>query len=1150
VQDPLTSEFDSMPRSAIETGLVDAIASVVLLPEKLVDCLRPEMRRKSSNSWEKVVEMLHQRTGSNFSQYKKSTICRRIERRMMLHQFDKLNDYIGLLHRNPQELDLLFKDILINVTHFFRDPAVWQYLEKEIFPSVLAAHAEGKVLRAWVPACSTGEEAYGLAMLFKEVMEKTELSDQYSIRIFATDLDQDAIIKARQAFYPASISKYVSSERLERFFVAFKNGYQLCNEIREMVIFAPQNVITDIPFSNIDILSCRNLLIYLNRELQERLLSLFHYTLNPDGILLLGTAETIDNFPDLFSPLERKLRIYKRLSDDSRKISKQNLIHNFFAASNHARKELPVSIQGILQPPVDHLLKNYSVASVLIDDQGDILYISNHSGNYVKIEQNSRLNPSEQLDGTTLVSLMSELQFAREEIQTTHEEMQTSQEELRSSNEELQSTNEELQSTNRALQLANEALIASQEKLNLLYEELQITNAELTTYLEAIGQLALVSVSDRAGRITEANDRFCEVSGYSRAELLGQDHRILNSGTHSKEFFVEMWATIANGKIWHKEICNRNKNGTSYWVDSTIVPLKDNHGKVVQYISVRVDITAHKHKESVLHERLKERICLYAIRRDMEQDLSIHELCHQIFKRLIPAMQFPDYVACVIELNNKQYVSAKYNDDLANGIFAKIKVNGRVCGQLQVFYIEEKTFMLPDEQNLINYIADDLRLWLERKQAEQYISHMANHDVLTGLPNRLLLQDRLSQALAHNQRYHGKTAVLFIDLDHFKMINDSLGHGVGDLYLQEVAGRLFASIRSEDTAARQGGDEFIVVLPHVIELSDVEAVAQKILNTLGLPFLINEKELHISGSIGIALYPDDGQDVDTLLRLSDIAMYHAKALGRNNYKFFTPEMNRQTIEKHELVIDLRHAVRNDEFQLYYQPVIDHENDCMTSMEVLLRWQHPKKGLIMPAQFIQLAEETGLIMPVSAWVIKSACLQIKAWQEQGYDVPRLAINISARQFQQRSFVQDMASILELTDVSAHCLALEITESMLVKNVEEVTDTLQALSAMGFRILIDDFGTGYSSLSYLKHYTIDTLKIDRSFVRDIATDENDAAIITAIIAMAHSLNMQVIAEGVETEEQISFLAKQKCRQYQGFYFSKPLPALEIEGRLNQH
>lgn len=1151
VQDPITSEFDSMPQSAIETGLVDAIAPVALLPERIIDCLKSETREKSFNSWEKIIEMLQQRTGSNFSQYKKSTLCRRIERRMMLNQLDKLDDYIDLLHRNPQELDLLFKDILINVTHFFRDPAVWQYLEKEIFPSILAAHPGGKVMRAWVPACSTGEEAYGLAMLFKEVMEKAGLSNQYSLKIFATDLDQDAIIKARQAFYPASIRKYVSSERLDRFFVAFKNGYQLCSEIREMVIFAPQNVITDIPFLNIDILSCRNLLIYLNQVLQERLLSLFHYALNPDGILLLGTAETIDGFPDLFFPLERKLRIYKRLPDDAKKSSKQTQIHGFLTASNQTRKELSLSIQGILHPPVDHLLKNYSVASVLIDEKGDILYISNHSGNYVKIEQNSRLDPlSEQMNGITLASLMSELQFAREEIQTTHEEMQTSQEELRSSNEELQSTNEELHSANRALQLANEALITSQEKQNLLYEELQITNAELMTYLEAIGQLALVSVSDRTGRIIKANDRFCEVSGYSRAELLGQDHRILNSGTHSRSFFVEMWATIAKGGIWHKEICNRNKNGALYWVDSTIVPLKNADGKVVQYVSIRVDITAHKQKELILRERLKERICLYAIRRDMERDLSIQELCHQIFKRLIPAMQFPDHAACAIELNNKQYASAQYNDDLANGIFAKIKVNGRVCGQLQVFYTENKTFMLPDEQNLVNYIADDLRLWLERKQAEQYISHMANHDVLTGLPNRLLLQDRLSQALAHNQRYHGKTAVLFIDLDHFKMINDSLGHGVGDLYLQEVAGRLFSSIRSEDTAARQGGDEFIVVLPHVIDLSDVEAVAQKILNTLGLPFLINEKELHISGSIGIALYPDDGQDVDTLLRLSDIAMYHAKALGRNNYKFFTPEMNRQTIEKHELVIDLRHAVRNDEFQLYYQPVIDHENDCITSMEVLLRWQHPTKGLIMPAQFIQLAEETGLIMPVGAWVIKSVCLQIKAWQEQGYDVPRLAINISARQFQQRSFVQDMASILELTDVSAHCLALEITESMLVKNVEEVTDTLQALSAMGFKILIDDFGTGYSSLSYLKHYTIDTLKIDRSFVRDIATDENDAAIITAIIAMAHSLNMQVIAEGVETEEQISFLAKRGCRQYQGFYFSKPLPALEIEGRLSQH
>ena len=1127
VQDPLSSEFDSMPRSAIEAGVVDAVAPLEVLPTKIVYYLKSRTQKPLlSSAMSEIMMLLYKRTGNDFSQYKRSTLDRRIERRMMQHQIVKIDSYINFLNKNPYELDLLFKEILINVTHFFRDPEMWQYLKTEIIPSLLTANPGGKTLRIWIPACSTGEEAYGFAILFKEILEQSELQDQYSVKVFATDLDQDAIMKARQAFYPTDISQYISLERLNRFFIKYENGYQVCNEIREMVVFAPQNILTDVPFSRLDILSCRNLLIYLNRELQKKLLSLFYYALNPGGILLLGTAESTDNFPDLFAPLERSLAIYKSLDNGLRK-KERSPIQDFYSFNPIpiAKKNLAIDLEEIWQSSRSQMFPE----------------------NYVKLKQNNML--PEQIKGVTLASLMTELQLAREEIQATHEEIQTSQEELRSSNEELRSTNEELLSTNKELQLANEALITSKVKLRSLYEELQTTNAELTTYLEAIGQLALVSVSDRLDQIIEVNDRFCEISGYSRSELIGQDHRILNSGIHPKAFFIEMWETIAKGEIWHKEICNRRKSGSLYWADSTIVPLKDSSGRVSRYISVRVDVTARKQKELILRERLKERICLYAIRREMEQDLSVGELCNRIFKHLIPAMQFPDYVACAIDLYGQRYTSHNYSEDLTYGIFVKIKVNTDICGQLQVFYTDEKPFMLPDEQNLINYIADDLRLWLERKQLEQHISFMANHDVLTGLPNRLLLQDRLSQALAHNQRHHNISAVLFIDLDHFKIINDTLGHSFGDILLKEVAMRLLSSIRSEDTASRQGGDEFIVILTHIVDITDVEAIAQKILNTLALPYQINEQVLHIDCSIGIALHPNDGQDVDTLLKYSDLAMYHAKAKGRSNYQFYSAEMDRLIQEKHDLGNDLHRAVRNNELTLYYQPIIDMETNYLVSLEVLLRWQHPEKGLILPAQFINLAEETGLILPIGDWVIKSACEQLKIWQKQCVDVPRITINLSVKQFQKKCFVQDVAGILEQVKVSASSLALEITESMLAENVHEVNEILQQLSAMGFKILIDDFGTGYSNLSYLKHFTIDTLKIDRSFVRDITIDENDAAIVTAIIAMARSLNMQVVAEGVETKEQIDFLKQRGCKQYQGFYFSKPLPATEIVGKLKR-
>lgn len=1111
-QDPMSGQLGGIPDCAVDANTRDTPTTPGILPGIISDYLKSKSQRfHLTGAMSEVVRLLSRRTGNDFSQYKRSTLYRRIDRRMQHNQISKIEDYARFLNENPEELDLLFKELLINVTHFFRDPVMWQYVKAEIIPPILAANPAGETVRIWVPACSTGEEAYGFAILFREALEQSGLQDRCLVKIFATDLDQDAITKARQGFYPVSISQYISLERLNRFFIRQKNGYRVCNEIRQMVVFAPQNLISDVPFSKLDILSCRNLLIYLDRELQKRLLPLFYYALNPGGVLLLGTAESIDQFPEMFAPLERSLAVYKRL-DNALPQEKRNLIQDF-SLQAMTKKNPMISLEEILQ--------------------------------LSEIKRTMDLSEND----AALAMMMTELQLMREEMQATHEEMQTSQEELRSSNEELQSTNEELLAANRDLQAANSALLASKAKLKLLYEELQTTHAELTTYLEAIGQLALVSVSDRSGRITEANDRFCEISGYGRSELIGQDHRILNSGMHSRDFFIDMWETITNGKIWHKEICNRRKNGSFYWVDSTIVPFKDNNGRVIRYISVRVDITARKQKEFILRERLKERTCLYAIRREMEQDFSISELCVRIFEHLIPAMQFPDHVACMISLYDQCYTSYNYNESLTQGIFARIKVNGTVCGQLQVFYTEEKPFILPDEQNLINYIADDFTLWLERKQLERHINFMANHDALTGLPNRILLQDRLSQALAHNQRHRDFSAVLFIDLDHFKVVNDTLGHGFGDLLLKEVAARLVSSIRSEDTASRQGGDEFIVILTQITDIAAVESIVKKILHGLALPYHINEQVLHIDSSIGIALYPKDGKDVDTLLKHSDLAMYHAKATGRSNYQFYSAEMNRLIQEKHELGNDLHKAIRNNELMLCYQPIIDAEMHHWIGLEVLLRWQHAEKGLISPSQFIKLAEETGLILPIGDWVIRTACEQLKEWQNQGLEVPRIAINLSVKQFQKKYFVQDVASILKQLEVSANCLALEITESMLAENIGEVNETLQRLSAMGFKISIDDFGTGYSNLSYLKHYTIDALKIDRSFVSDIAIDENDAAIVTAIIAMADSLNMHVVAEGVESREQIDFLKRRGCKQYQGFYFSKPLPAIEIADKLKQ-
>lgn len=675
-------------------------------------------------------------------------------------------------------------------------------------------------------------------------------------------------------------------------------------------------------------------------------------------------------------------------------------------------------------------------------------------------------------------------------------------------------------------------------------ENAEQISAELAAYIDAIGALALISITDRKGNILLANKRFCEISGYTEEELLGNDHNIVNSGAHPKAFFVDMWATISSGKIWHKEICNRNKKGEFYWVDSTIVPIKCNDGNVNRYLSVRVDVTERKKKDLELHERLKESNCLKAIRHDLGMNLTIDMVCEKILNHLIQGMKYPEIAVATVEFSNKRFSVGEHAERCVNALTTPIIVNEKNIGQLKVAYIEEVPFILPEEQNLLDTIAHDLSKCLERKEAEQRITDMATHDELTGLPNRHLLQDRIKQVLAHNHRNHQQMAVLFIDLDHFKVINDSLGHDIGDLLLQEVSARLVACIRKQDTVARQGGDEFIVVLHTIANSLDASSVAQKLLDALVQPYRIKEKELHIGGSIGISIYPDDGNNADTLLRHSDIAMYHAKELGRNNYQFFTKHLNQLAHEKHALSEDLHHALACNQLCLYFQPIIDMPGYKLLNMEVLLRWKHPEKGIIPPNKFIPLAEENGLIIPIGEWVLRATCKQIKIWQDHGYKIPRLAINLSAKQFQDEMLVENMTNILNETGVDARLITLEITEGILIDNIDKVVITLNNLSEMGFNVSIDDFGTGYSSLSYLKRFPISTLKIDRSFVRDILTDPCDHAIVAAIIAMANSLSIKVIAEGVETDTQLDLLIEQGCDRFQGYYFSKPEPAAKIE------
>ncbi len=420
------------------------------------------------------------------------------------------------------------------------------------------------------------------------------------------------------------------------------------------------------------------------------------------------------------------------------------------------------------------------------------------------------------------------------------------------------------------------------------------------------------------------------------------------------------------------------------------------------------------------------------------------------------------------------------------------------------------------------------------------IARLARHDALTGLPNRTLLYDRLSTAIASATRHRHKIGVLFLDLDRFKHVNDSLGHGAGDCLLRSVAGRLSASVRRSDTVSRQGGDEFVILLAEVTHREDLAKAASNIMEAITQPHRVGSHELHVTASIGIAVYPDDGGHVETLIKQADIAMYHAKDHGRDNYQFFTPEMNTLIVERRALEGSLRRALNRQEFLLHYQPKIDLATGGMIGAEALIRWRHPERGLVRPRSFVPIAEECGLIVPIGQWVLREACRQAREWQAAGLRPMPVAVNISSVELRSKGFLDGVRRILDETGLDPRLLELELTESVLMESMASTAEMLRELKAMGLRLAVDDFGTGYSSLSYLMQFPIDTLKVDQSFVREITAEGDRSPIITAVIAMGRSLNQRVIAEGVETGEQLAFLQAQHCEEGQGFHFSRPLPA----------
>jgi diguanylate cyclase (GGDEF)-like protein/PAS domain S-box-containing protein len=672
--------------------------------------------------------------------------------------------------------------------------------------------------------------------------------------------------------------------------------------------------------------------------------------------------------------------------------------------------------------------------------------------------------------------------------------------------------------------------------------------AELHKLSLAVEQSAnTIVITDRDGLVEYVNPYFYALTGYAPEEIIGHNPRVWKSGQTPLATYQNMWQTILAGEVWRGEVCNRKKNGELFWEASTISPVKNEKGEVTHFVSVKQDITSRKEADEKL--RLWQRALESSVNAITITDATRADFpyiyVNPAFERMTGYSEvealgkngrfLQDQDTDQPELEHIRRAVKEQRDGRA------LLRNYRKDGSL--FWNELYISPVRNDAGQVTHYIGIQNDVTERKQYEEQLAYQSAHDTLTRLPNRNLAQDRLAQGIIFARRSGHQLALLFIDLDNFKVINDSLGHNVGDQLLQIVAQRISECVRGGDTVARMGGDDFAVILADVSQEEDISRVTHKILAAIAEPAQVDSHRLTVTCSIGVSLFPRDGEDASTLLRNADAAMYRAKDQGRNSIQYSTAEINSRIFQRLMLENSLRSALERDEFTLHYQPQVSLLTGQMIGMEALLRWRHPEMGMISPANFIPLAEDTGLIIPIGAWVLHTACKQTKAWHDAGLPPVRVAVNLSARQFRE-NIPQLVEKALAESGLPPQYLELEITESVAMQHAESTEQTLLALRDMGVRLSIDDFGTGYSSLSYLKRFPINKLKLDQSFVRDIITDPDDAAISTAVIALAHGMKLDVIAEGVETENQLRFLHGQRCDAIQGYYFSRPVAAEQME------
>ena len=657
-----------------------------------------------------------------------------------------------------------------------------------------------------------------------------------------------------------------------------------------------------------------------------------------------------------------------------------------------------------------------------------------------------------------------------------------------------------------------------------------------------------VIITDAEANIQYVNPRFSEVTGYTREEVIGQNPRILQSKVTSREVYRDMWDTLTSGGILHGLLANQRKNGEVYWEEAHIAPVTDASGAITHYVGVKLDITARRQAE----EELQLAALVY---QNSSEAMLVADANNRIVAVNPAFTEITGYTAEeAIGQTPKFLSSGRQMPAFYQAMWHAIDTTGQWRGEIWnrrkngEAYVEWLTInTIYGEDGTVHRRAALFSDITQKKENEELIWIQANFDPLTGLPNRRMFHDRLQQEIRKAHRANLPLALMFLDLDRFKEVNDTLGHGMGDQLLKEAAQRITHCLRETDTVARLGGDEFIVILSELDKLDSTESVTQDVLQKLAEPYQLDDEVVYVSASIGITLFPEDGIEIDTLLKNADQAMYAAKNAGRSRFSYFTQAMQEAAQARMRLTNDLRDALAGNQLMIYYQPIVDLATGAIQKAEALIRWQHPTGGLISPAEFIPIAEDTGLIVDIGDWVFHESARQVARWRTMHHAEFQISINKSPVQFHRDSDLQrhnTWLNYLRQLELPGQSIVMEITEGLLLDASYTVTEQLLSYRDAGIQVPLDDFGTGYSSLSYLKKFDIDYLKIDQSFIRNLTADSNDMALCEAIIVMAHKLGIKVIAEGVETAEQRDLLIAANCDYGQGYLFSRPVPAREFE------